>query len=469
MGVWDTVDHASLDAAQQKALSDLWASNPNLKAGIENLIANNDLNTAVNDQFLLLMGLLVFLMQAGFGLLEAGSVRAKNVTNILFKNYLDVAVASLSYWAIGWAISNGAEGSSPFITTGDFFLKDEMNDASISGFFFQFAFAATAATIVSGAVAERVKFEAYLIYSAVITALIYPIGAYWGWHGEGWLKKGFSTDYGQVTYTDYAGSGIVHMVGGTAALAGAVFTGPRLARRDGPIPGHSIAMQTLGGFILMFGFFAFNGGSELAISSSPSSQNVGQAFISTLLCGSGGMLSAVVGERIFGKVWNLSTAINGSLTGMVAACAGCDGLRPYAAVLVGLVAGVIYLLAEKLMTKLKVDDPLNAVAVHLGGGLWGVMTVPLLHENYGVFYKSFDNHSVSLLGWNAVGALAYFSWAAVTSSGMFLLLKFVGLLRVDEETERRGLDVSKHGGHGYYMVMDDDDARPQSGKVHPNV
>lgn len=275
-------------------------------------------------------------------------------------------------------------------------------------------------------------------------------------------------DGAKIQYMDYAGSGIVHMVGGTAALVGALLTGPRLGRSNGPIPGHNIGFQALGGFILMFGFFAFNGGSELAINTSANSKNVGQAFISTLLCGSGGMISAVIFEKIFGKTWDLSTAINGSLAGMVSACAGCDGLRPYAAVFVGLCAGLVYCLVASLMNKLKIDDPLNAVAVHLGGGFLGVMSVPLLHEDLGIFYKEFDKHSLALLGWNLLGALAYFIWAGATSFGMFYLLKSVGMLRVSEEVERAGLDVSKHGGHGYYMSMDDNDSHSQTGKVHPN-
>lgn len=430
-----------------------------------------DLELAVDDFFLVTMGLIVFFMQAGFGLLEAGCVRAKNVTNILFKNYMDVSVAAICYMSLGWAFANAGDGdSNGFIGYGNFFLnKEHKNEATMGSFFFQFAFAATAATIVSGAVAERVKFEAYLIYSAVITAFIYPIGAHWGWNNGGWLKKGITVALDNkdtpVSYVDFAGSGVVHIVGGTAALMGALVTGPRLARVKGPIPGHNIAYQALGGFILMFGFFAFNGGSELAIHKKVHANAVAQAFVSTLLCGSGAILSSVVLSRVLTKVWDLSTVINGSLTGMVAACAGCNGFRPYAALIVGLIAGVVYVFTEKLMTKLKIDDPLNAVAVHLGGGFWGVIACALLSEDYGLFYgdDAFGKVRFAQLGWNLLGACAYFVWAGALSFGMFYLLKMVNLLRVPEAVEHAGLDVSKHGGHGYYMQMehDDDECHPE--------
>lgn len=438
-------------------------------------------NSASDNYFLLNMGLIVFFMQAGFGLLEAGCVRAKNVTNILFKNYMDVAVAAVCYFSVGWAFANAGVGynegdpeathANGFIGWGNFFLNDEKVNSQanhMASFFFQFAFAATAATIVSGAVAERVKFEAYLIYSAIITAFIYPIGAHWGWNEMGFLYKGVDVDKVNVNYVDYAGSGIVHIVGGTAALAGAFVTGPRLARSKGPIPGHNIAYQALGGFILMFGFFAFNGGSELAISSHRNSVNVAQAFVSTLLCGAGGILSSVILSRTLDSVWDLSVVINGSLTGMVAACAGCNQFRPYAALIVGLIAGVVYVGSAKLVEKLKIDDPLNAAAVHLGGGFWGVLAVALLGEKVGLFYgngtePAFGKVAFTQFGFNLLGALIYMAWAGSLSFGMFKVLDMCDLLRVPESVEHAGLDVSKHGGHGYFMAMehDDDDCSPQ--------
>ncbi|XP_072034506.1 putative ammonium transporter 1 isoform X2 [Amphiura filiformis] len=399
--------------------------------------------------FLLIMACLIFFMQAGFAFLEAGSVRSKNTTNILLKNLLDVCLGAVVYWAFGYAFAFGSESNS-FIGYRYFFFESMPAD-NYSHWFFHFVFAATAATIVSGAMAERTDFMAYLIYSCVITGFVYPVVTHWAWDGSGWLANGPDG----IAYQDFAGSGVVHMVGGTAALFGAAILGPRIGRFDAngkpkPIEGHTVPNVALGGFILFFGFFAFNGGSQASISAEGDGVIVATAIVNTILSGSAGALVAMVIRRAgFGTGhWSFLTAVNGGLTGMVAICAGCNAVAAWGAIIIGIISGFTYLAWSWLVLKCKVDDPLDAVAVHLGGGLWGVISVPLLSYESGILTK-WDLDSAKLLGWNLAGAGAIFGWSGLISLILFGVMRCIGILRVSEEIEIKGLDIYKHGEPAY--------------------
>eukprot|EP00121_Abeoforma_whisleri_P007349 Awhi_evm2s6708 len=290
-----------------------------------------------NQYFLLTMGLFVFLMQLGFAFLEAGSVRSKNTTNILLKNLLDAVLGALSYWAFGWAFAYG--NGNTFIGHSNFFLAD-FDRTRYAEWFFQFVFAATAATIVSGAVAERCSFVAYISYSIFITGFVYPVGTHWAWDATGWLADGPDG----IFFKDFAGSAIVHVVGGTAALIGAIALGPRIGRftdgKDTPIPGHSVAFTALGGLILWVGFYAFNGGSQLAITSDGDGTAVSLVFVNTTLAGAGGALIAMLIKFFEAHHYiSLLTGINGLLAGMVSICASCNAVEPWAAFVIGCIGG----------------------------------------------------------------------------------------------------------------------------------
>jgi len=331
--------------------------------------------------FLIIMGIVVFLMQCGFAFLEAGSVRSKNTVNILIKNMLDLLIGGISYWAFGWAIAYGETGNG-FIGTSQFFSY-QMEHPKYPFWFFQFVFAATAATIVSGSIAERCCFSAYFVYSIIITGWVYPPVSHWAWDTNGWLNK--------LEYADFAGSGVVHVLGGTCALVGCWFIGPRLGRFDAEgrpphMPGHSVPLAGLGGFILLFGFLAFNGGSQLTISNEGDAEAVGLAIVNTILGGSAGGIVALILSYIEQKKWSYLVTLNGALTGMVSQCAGCNVYEPWAGLVIGMMAGCVYFGVSKTMVKCGLDDPLDAVAVHFGGGILGVLCVPFFKHSTGIFW-----------------------------------------------------------------------------------
>ncbi|KAK3756579.1 hypothetical protein RRG08_045094 [Elysia crispata] len=424
------------------------------------------LESNMNIMFLVTMGIIVFLMQGGFALLEAGSVRSKNTSNILIKNLLDAFVSGIAYWTIGYALAYG--GGNEFIAWHKW-ASDGMPYSDLAGFFFQYVFAATAATIVSGALAERCEFIAYFVYSFFITAFIYPVATHWAWDPEGWLNKGYnySIDGEGVTvaYKDFAGSGVLHCLSGVAALVGAAILGPRLGRYHSetgtvlPIRGHSVPFAALGGFILLFGFLAFNGGSQGSISGPEDGAVVSLSIVNTIISGSTGAFVTLIIHRvgILGDTWSLLYTLNGALGGMVSICAGCNMIRPWVAAIVGLIGGIFFNVTSWGMTKLHVDDPLDAVAVHLGAGIWGVINVALFHYEDGIFYN-WDKASGLFLGWQIIGLVSIIAWTAVLCTIMFGSLRLLGIFRVSEEIERKGLDIPKHGepayplesyGHGY--------------------
>jgi Amt family ammonium transporter len=430
-------------------------------ASAQEVDAVEDLTTAIDTAWLMIAAMLVFIMQAGFAMVEAGFVRSKNVTNILMKNVLDCSMGALAFWAVGFGLAYGvdSEGSAPkFIGFGTFFL-DGLDDYAT--FFFQFAFAATAATIVSGAMAERTKFSAYLFYTIFITAFIYPVVVHWTWDGNGWLSAFAEDPIGTNGYIDFAGSGIVHMVGGFAGLMGAIVVGPRLGKYSSggginPIPGHNITLPVLGLFILWFGWYGFNPGSTLGLSGGFAALAAKVAVTTTLAACAGCTAATVISKVRTGK-YDIGLTINGALGGLVGITAGCATVEPWAAVIIGAVGAIVVIYAVELLDRLKIDDPVGAVAVHGFSGLWGVLAVGLFSSQAGIgtAYAETDAYGLLMgggaeqLGIQALGAASIIAWTCVTSGLVFLALKYTVGLRVSEAEELRGLDIDEHGIEGY--------------------
>jgi Amt family ammonium transporter len=393
---------------------------------------------------------LVFWMQAGFALVEAGLTRSKNTTNILFKNLVDFVFASLAYWVIGYAFMFGASASG-LVGTSGFFLSGGEDVAGLpvlAFWFFQLVFAGTAATIVSGAMAERTKFSSYLIYSFIISALIYPISGHWIW-GGGWLA---TLPFG-AGFKDFAGSTVVHSVGGWLALMGAIALGPRLGRFDKngkpvAIPGHSITLVVLGVFILWMGWFGFNPGSQLAIQGGNADAVALVAVTTNLAAAAGGLVAMTLSWLFVTKKPDLGTTLNGVLAGLVAITAPTAFVTPAASILIGAVGGVIVVYGALWLEKLKIDDPVSAVPVHLMNGIWGTLAVGIFATEGGVTGLIAGNPAQFLA--QLIGVLAVGAWSVFTGYILFfVLLKGWFGLRVSREEERKGLDVEEHGTEAY--------------------
>ena len=402
----------------------------------------------------LIAGILVFTMQAGFALVETGFTRAKNAANIMMKNLMDFSAGSLGFWLVGAALMFGADACGLFGKSG--FMMDVFQEGpgcwNWTMMIFQTMFAATAATIVSGCVAERIEFKSYLIYSVLVSALVYPVSGHWAWGAlmgggsEGWLSA--------LGFHDFAGSTVVHSVGGWIGLAGAIMLGPRIGkyRHDGkanPIPGHSLVLGTLGVFLLWIGWFGFNPGSY-----TQGIGDVSRVAMTTNLAACAATVSALATAwMIMGKP-DLTMALNGSLAGLVAITAPCDIVTPGASIVIGLIAGVLVVLSVFFWDKVHVDDPVGAVSVHLVNGIWGTIACGLFaaekvlgigDANTGLFYGGgFHTMFVQLIGIVAVGA-----WAFLAGLAIFFALKKAGILRVNAKTELKGLDVTEHGQDAY--------------------
>jgi Amt family ammonium transporter len=386
----------------------------------------------------LIAAALVFFMQAGFAMVEAGFTRAKNAVNILMKNLMDFSMGSIVYWAIGFGLMFGASGTGWFGTSG-FFLSDFTPDGDpwvLAFWMFQVVFAATAATIVSGAMAERTKFTGYLLYSICVCGLIYPIFGSWAWgslfNGSGWLEG--------LGFIDFAGSTVVHSVGGWAALAGAIVLGPRMGKyqADGsvrPIPGHNMPLGALGVFILWLGWFGFNPGSTTT-----ADKSIAMIFVNTNLAAATGAILAMITSWVkFGKP-EVSMSLNGALAGLVAITAGCANVSPAGSVAIGAVAGILVVLSVLFFDKIKVDDPVGAVSVHGVCGAWGTLAA-------GIF--NIGGTTAAVIGVQLVGIAACFLWTFPAAFIMFKLIdKTIGL-RVSPEEEAEGLDFTEHGGNAY--------------------
>ena len=395
---------------------------------------------------------LVFFMQAGFALVESGFTRAKNAANLILKNFMDFSAGALLYFAIGFAIMYGASAGG-FIGTSNFFLSELAisTDSPYEwvDFLFQLMFAATAATIVSGVVAERLKFNVYIIYSVILIGLIYPISGHWHW-GGGWVEA--------LGFVDFAGSTIVHAVGGFAGLAAALVLGPRIGKfnADGTanvIPGHNLTMAALGVFILWLGWFGFNAGSTL------SGMNPGIAYIAvtTTLAAAAGLISSLIVNWIKTGKPAPEMAMNGALAGLVGITAGAANVTPTGAVIIGLVAGPVLVYGLELIEKvLKVDDPVGAVAVHGLAGVWGTVAVGLfaapaagIMTDMGPVAGLFYGGGLAQLGIQLVGTLAISAWAFGTMYALFSILKATIGVRISEQEELEGLDLSEHGTISY--------------------
>ncbi len=405
----------------------------------------NRFELAFDMLWLVLAAVLVFFMQAGFAMVESGLSRAKNAGNIMMKNLMDFSAGAVAYWALGWGLMYGASVSGLFGS--DQFFLGGADSALYRDWMFQVVFAATAATIVSGAMAERTKFGGYLVYSVFISALIYPISGHWIWNG-GWLAE--------LGFHDFAGSTVVHSVGAWAALVGAFFLGARKGKYvkvNGKtlvraIPGHSMPLAALGVFILWFGWYGFNAGSTL----SGTDPDIAHIAVTTTLAAATGAIGAMVSSWIwFGKP-DPSMSLNGALAGLVGITAGTWVVAPVGAVIIGIVAGVLVVASVEFVDKvLHIDDPVGAVSVHGVCGAWGTLAVGLFADGVndasivGLFYGG----GVGQLWTQLIGVAAVFGWAVLTAGILFGALKVFGMLRVDEKEELMGLDIGEHGMESY--------------------
>lgn len=416
-----------------------------------------DLTVGLDTVWMLLAAMLVFFMQPGFALVEAGFTRTKNTTNILMKNFVDFMVGSLLFWVIGFGLMFGVGG---FVGMPHFMDLDAMaaiidNGLPIEGFLiFQTVFCATSATIVSGAMAERTKFSMYLIYTIAISVLIYPVSGHWTW-GGGWLCDASEGSFMQrlfgCGFHDFAGSTVVHSVGGWIALVGAAILGPRLGKygKDGKskaIPGHNLTLAALGVFILWFGWFGFNPGSQLAASTEADRVAISHVFLTTNLAAcAGGFVALLLSWIKYGKP-SLSLTLNGILAGLVGVTAGCDLVSPLGAAIIGLICGIVMIYAVEFIDhKLKIDDPVGASSVHGVCGSLGTILTGFLAVDGGVFYGG----GFSFLGAQVFGVIVVGAWAAFMGWVIFKLLdKFFGL-RVSKRIEEEGLDIYEHGESAY--------------------
>jgi Amt family ammonium transporter len=394
---------------------------------------------SINTMWVLIAAFLVFFMQAGFALVEAGFTQAKNAVNILMKNFSDFLVASIAFFVVGYAFMFG-EGNA-FIGMNGYFLDGVVRTdiPALAFFFFQLVFAGTAATILSGAMAERTKYGTYLVISLVMTAIIYPVVGHWVW-GGGWLsEKGF---------IDFAGSGVVHMLGGTAGLLGTMFLGPRKGAFDHNshvVKGHNVTIGGLGVFILWFGWFGFNPGSQLAAAGASNAEAISLIAVNTNLAAASGALVAMFLSWILSGKPSAGMLLNGVLAGLVGITAGCAAVTPSMSIIIGAIGGVAMFAGTRLLLMLKIDDPVGAIPVHGISGLWGILAVGLFAADGGLFMGG----GSELLMTQIIGAAAIILWTAVTSAIMYGVIHAIVGLRVDGKIEEEGLDAHEHGEIAY--------------------
>ncbi len=408
-------------------------------------VAKEELQLNINIVWTCIAAFLVFFMQPGFAMVECGFTRAKNAVNILMKNLMDFSVGTIVFFFVGFGlmfgVSNGVFGTSLF----GLGSVEPGADWSWTFLIFQTVFAATAATIVSGAMAERTKFISYLFYSVFITLIIYPIFGKWAWGslllgdaGAGWLEN--------LGFLDFAGSSVVHSVGGWLGLAGAIMLGPRLGKYDPngkpkAITGHNIPLAALGVFILWFGWFGFNSGSTTTGEGS-----IGYIAVTTNIAAAAAAISAMFTAWVIMKKPDASMALNGALAGLVSITAPCDGVSPIGALIIGIIGGILVVLSVMFIDKvLKVDDPVGAVSVHGVCGLWGTLSCGLFNMESGLFYGG----GLRQLGVQAIGAGTVFVWAFGLGLVLFFVLSKTVGLRVSTEEELKGLDIGEHGMEAY--------------------
>lgn len=374
---------------------------------------------------------LVFFMQAGFAFLEAGAARAKNAVNVMMKNYMDMCLGAVIFWAAGYGLMYGDSVAGLFGSSR--FFPDKISTEDAMHLAYQTMFAATAATIVSGAVAERIHFGAYLMFSGLVSGIIYPIFGSWVWNKDGWLAN--------LGFVDFAGSTVVHSIGGWCSLAGIMVLGPRMGRysRTGEareIPGHNLPLVVLGAFILWFGWFGFNGGSIQSLEK----DNLGMVLFNTHLGGAAGALGAMLFMTIKKQPVLVSRTVNGSIAGLVSITAGVVHFSPLVSLIVGLAGGMLYCLGVDFLDKRQLDDTVGAVSVHGISGIWGTLAVALFPQN------TFSIHELLA---QLTGIFACFIWAFPLAFGFFKLLDKVIGIRASTLHEQRGLDYTEHYEVGY--------------------
>ena len=399
-----------------------------------------------NNLWLLVAAVLVIFMNAGFAMVEAGMCRQKNAVNILAKNLVVFTLAVTAYWFIGFQLMYKADWVIPGVLKfGGLFFDPSVKPEMVTGaelvpsidFLFQAAFAGTAATIVSGLVAERIKFGEFIIFSLILVGILYPISGSWQWNSDGWLA--------QLGFIDFAGSTIVHSFGAWSGLVGAALLGPRIGKfvggRPQAIPGHNLAIATLGCLVLWIGWYGFNPGSVLKMN-----EMVPYVAVTTTLGAAGGGIGAMIVSQFTSGKPDLTMIINGILAGLVGVTAGCDGFSMPAAWVVGFVAGILVVFSVSWLDSLKIDDPVGAFSVHGTCGIWATLAVGLFNTDKGLF----TGHGFTQLGHQFVGVIAYGAWAVVTS---FIVWKIIGVIfggiRVTETEETEGLDIGEHGMEAY--------------------
>ncbi len=405
----------------------------------KNAAAVKEVQTHLDYVWTLIAAALVFFMQAGFAMVEAGFTRAKNAVNIMMKNLMDFSIGSIAFWAIGFGLMFGVTKTGWFGTSGFFFsdFKPGGDPWVLAFWMFQCVFAATAATIVSGAMAERTKFTSYLLYSIVISAVVYPIFGSWAWgslfHGNGWLEG--------MGFIDFAGSTVVHSIGGWAALAGAMALGPRIDKygkngKVNAIPGHNIPMAAVGVFILWLGWFGFNPGSTTA-----GNTDIAMIFVNTNLAAAAGSITAMFTAWTLFKKPDAGMALNGALAGLVGVTAGCATVSPTSGIIIGGIAGVLVVLSVMFFDRIRIDDPVGAISVHGVCGAWGTLAAGLFNM---------DGVTIKIILTQLTGIGAAFVWSFGCAFILFKILdKTVGL-RVSREEELEGLDIGEHGASAYH-------------------
>ncbi len=429
---------------------------------LDTVKALTTLSVGLDTVWVLIAAFLVFFMNLGFAMVESGLCRSKNTVNILAKNFTVFAIASISFWIVGWGLMFG--NGNPFVGLTNIFFANNGVDEGFDAlswtkvpfwakFIFQLVFAGTAATIVSGAVAERIKFLSFLIFAFILVAIMYPLTGHWIW-GGGWLQS--------MGFWDFAGSSVVHSVGGWAALAGVIVLGPRIGkyRADGkvnPIMGHNMSMVTLGGLVLWFGWFGFNPGSTMGVGDGTA---IAHIVVTTNTAAATAILSSIVVAWLTMGKPDLSMIINGALAGLVAITAGCAFVDVNSAAIIGLIAGALAVFAVPLFDKLKLDDPVGALSVHLVNGVFGTLAVGLFAVDgiagnatgNGLFFGG----GFHLLGVQAIGVLAVGGFTFVGALIVWLVLKQVLGIRVSREEELGGLDRGEHGAEAYagFQIID---------------
>jgi Amt family ammonium transporter len=412
-----------------------WAADPPTAA--DNAKAIEQVQTHANYLWTLITAFLVFFMQPGFAMVETGFTRAKNAANIMMKNFMDFSIGTIAFWAVGFGLMFGV--SNGWIGTSGFFFSDfgvEHDPWVFAFWLFQVVFAGTAATICSGAMAERTKFSGYIVYAILISAIIYPIFGSWAWgglyKGGGWLEK--------LGFIDFAGSTVVHSIGAWVALAGIVVLGPRLGKytQDGkpvPIPGHSMTLATLGVFILWFGWFGFNPGSTTTADTS-----IARIAVNTNLAAAAGAVLAMIVTWMKFKNADVGLTLNGALAGLVAITSPCNNVSPTSAVIIGALAGILVVYSVLFFERIKIDDPVGAVSVHGVCGAWGTLAAGIFNE---------AGFSLAVIGVQILGIVVAFVWAFGVGYLVFKLIAATIGLRVTPEEELEGLDLSEHRAEAY--------------------